>query len=1271
MKKIYILTAVFALLTLSLNAQTKAEKKKVVHQQESLTEKVVTPPDGYFRTGPSRASTVTTFPYSNGFDSNDDWNWWTVIDANSDNFTWVLDNQQAVYNYNSSNTSISANDWLITAPIHLVAGKTYKFYIDAKSRTTTWVERLEVKLASTNTAAALSAGVDVIPAQDLNFTEFETLKNENVTVSTTGDYYFGIHAISGANKWTLYVDDLLIDVEADPEHDLAVSNLSAPTTAGAGSTITVTATVSNTGDYAENNYTVIFSDGTNDFSTQQGTSLAIGGSTTFTANYPTNANAGGQTVTFTATVSCANDANATNNIATASTSLLTLPPPENVQATGGELSGTMTWAVPNIASVPRTDTWDFESSSQANDWTLIDADGDGYNWEYNTYSSSATEVWLPHSGSSYMTSASYINDVGSLNPNNWMISPEVTLGGTLTFYASGTHSTDYEEKIGVYVYQGSYSGGTSGFVQVGSDITTTSSWAPYTFDLSQYSGTGRIAIVHHNCSNMYWLKVDDIEYQSYVPGEQPISYNVYLDGQLIDNVSSSTFSYNFNNVSAGQHQCQVSAVYAGPIESARVPATFTATSPDPELTAPENGSTVNVGTNYGLGVSTTINVSGNYLTQDLTVSVDNSDFSVSPTSISAADAMAGTTITVTYTGTDPNATGMLTIGSGEVSTTVNLTASYVYMAPVLTSPTDGSYLNIEVNQGSSTSQTITVSGEYLTEGLTVSVTGDGFSVSPTTISAADANNGTVTVTVTYDGTKPISSGTLTIGSSEVSATVNLIASTPGGSTNLDTDGIIRMGNLIIVDQFNESTAKNDHPKTYKYVLKYAPNTPNEKSSSPVEVGVEQTNSIVYGYYTADDVKNDSAVYNTVIVNRLSADVEMNLPDNDKEIYYVRLQSKKDGVPQAADKVKDNFDMLAKLQLISGDGGFYYSDALPESHPQSDPGEYHYTDKSEDFGTYAVDYKTYVPSIMTYGFDRHYFADDTLHNTYGAPIWKTGVGDVYMHSAIVERQVAQYASANWQAPAPVAGHPDQVDPNNTVPASMVLLHNVQADGFLPSLSVANVEYEPYKFHVYVYSKNGKLRGYLERAAGQDGMSGTHLINDPDFTNYTGPICIYSKDVSGETAVDITHPSGSTGKGVILNIPKKVQGSTDWKGYPVFGAVDSAIPNGNEQSSSTIDPDDLQIFVRFYYRSKGNELPLEITRAMRDDDESETPMYYGAEGAYTPDGWTALYEVVGNAEVVDQIYYNPQGMQSDRPFDGVNIVVTRYSDGTTKTSKMIMK
>lgn len=52
-----------------------------------------------------------------------------------------------------------------------------------------------------------------------------------------------------------------------------------------------------------------------------------------------------------------------------------------------------------------------------------------------------------------------------------------------------------------------------------------------------------------------------------------------------------------------------------------------------------------------------------------------------------------------------------------------------------------------------------------------------------------------------------------------------------------------------------------------------------------------------------------------------------------------------------------------------------------------------------------------------------------------------------------------------------------------------------------------------------------------------------------------------------------------------------------------------------------------------------------------------------------GSTAADEIVADKQVAGVRYVNLSGMASDQPFDGVNIVVTTYSDGTTSTVKVI--
>ena len=155
--------------------------------------------------------------------------------------------------------------------------------------------------------------------------------------------------------------------------------------------------------------------------------------------------------------------------------------------------------------------WDFESEAQLNEWTLVDSDGDGFNWEYFNNTGLETGRMTAHGGEGLVSSASYDNDSSTpLTPDNWLISPEVTLGGGLSFWACG-QSEDYcDEVFGVFVCVGN-STDPADFVQVGSDKTATGSYVEYEFDLSQYAGqTGRFAIRHYKVTDMFWLNIDDV-----------------------------------------------------------------------------------------------------------------------------------------------------------------------------------------------------------------------------------------------------------------------------------------------------------------------------------------------------------------------------------------------------------------------------------------------------------------------------------------------------------------------------------------------------------------------------------------------------------------------------------------------------------------------------------------------------------------------------------------------------------------------------------------
>lgn len=50
-------------------------------------------------------------------------------------------------------------------------------------------------------------------------------------------------------------------------------------------------------------------------------------------------------------------------------------------------------------------------------------------------------------------------------------------------------------------------------------------------------------------------------------------------------------------------------------------------------------------------------------------------------------------------------------------------------------------------------------------------------------------------------------------------------------------------------------------------------------------------------------------------------------------------------------------------------------------------------------------------------------------------------------------------------------------------------------------------------------------------------------------------------------------------------------------------------------------------------------------------------------------TGIEDVCGSKTVSDVKYYDISGRESDIPFNGVNIVVTLYDDGTKSTSKIL--
>ena len=165
----------------------------------------------------------------------------------------------------------------------------------------------------------------------------------------------------------------------------------------------------------------------------------------------------------------------------------------------------------------------------ADNWTLIDADGDGFNWMLGSLLSG--DDISAHTGSDCMVSQScYTVDGGNnwlaLTPDNYLVSPQVELGGTISFWACSQDALYAAEHFGVAVSTTSNTNAND-FTTIaewtmtakgdGSKAAMTRSghraqgnWYEYVVDLSAYSGQGYVAIRHFDCTYQFYLDVDDI-----------------------------------------------------------------------------------------------------------------------------------------------------------------------------------------------------------------------------------------------------------------------------------------------------------------------------------------------------------------------------------------------------------------------------------------------------------------------------------------------------------------------------------------------------------------------------------------------------------------------------------------------------------------------------------------------------------------------------------------------------------------------------------------
>ena len=168
--------------------------------------------------------------------------------------------------------------------------------------------------------------------------------------------------------------------------------------------------------------------------------------------------------------------------------------------------------------------YDFEDGTLQG-WTVLQGtNGDSPNsWMHSANYDEEYSTGYGHNASNgFMLSESYLVDgTGPVHPDNYLVSPRILLGGSISFWATNVED-GYAEHFAVAV---SMEGNTDAadFTTVqewtfaakavrtgGTRSLDNGTWYEYTADLSAFSGKGYVAIHHFDCYDQWLLCVDDI-----------------------------------------------------------------------------------------------------------------------------------------------------------------------------------------------------------------------------------------------------------------------------------------------------------------------------------------------------------------------------------------------------------------------------------------------------------------------------------------------------------------------------------------------------------------------------------------------------------------------------------------------------------------------------------------------------------------------------------------------------------------------------------------
>lgn len=498
-------------------------------------------------------------PYKATFAEDNSLDHFTVIDVDGDRIEWYREWEfyiestdelvpAALYPYSSET---DADDWLITPPVNLTAGKTYEVSYKALTDYEGYEPLLAIYCGTApNQAAMLNKIMDPTAITSLLPEEHKV----KFSVTEDGSYYLGFHACSEPYRSAIALTEIGI-AESQPRHDVAVEKLDVPAEILPNNHAVITVKVANLAKEAAHDISVILSRDNNEIDRRELSVLEANSSVDVAFSEMLTPFHNAEPV-YVATVVYALDENDSNNTLTASASLKlsqgnTVNDLSGIRNSDGDV--VLAWSDP--ASVSRavagavTESFEnYESFSidGAGEWKFVSLDdtpanemelaslphlGTGEDIAYMVLDASGIdESFKPYSGNKCLMAV--WNDEYN---DDWAISP--LLSGhaqTVTFMARSYDDYYLENLMIKYSTTDNDINSFDYLPEGGAYDEISAEWTSYSFDLPE--GAKYFAIGYVSECKVAAL-IDDVTFMPAGGSSTPVSplgYNIYRDGVKIN-----------------------------------------------------------------------------------------------------------------------------------------------------------------------------------------------------------------------------------------------------------------------------------------------------------------------------------------------------------------------------------------------------------------------------------------------------------------------------------------------------------------------------------------------------------------------------------------------------------------------------------------------------------------------------------------------------------------------------------------------------------------